>query len=128
MGKTPEIKKRNDELIRRIMLDVQASPMHSPGRHVYIDAVPPLTISEHLVLLQQHRLIECLVIRESNGALREVMAKQVTADGQSFLKNAQNGPVWKKTVAASKTATFAAFLRTLKELTVEAEEEEGVPR
>lgn len=126
MGKIPEIKKRDNELLRRILLDVQASPMHSPGRHVYIDEVPEPRVNEHLVLLQQHRLLECLVIRENDGALREVLAKQLTAEGHRFLKGAKNVSVWKKTLADAKTASFAILLKTLWERAAEAEEQEEV--
>lgn len=109
--------KRHNELLRDILLDLAAYPLNVARREVCIDGFSPGVVKEHLVLLHDHRLIECLVVRGAKGELAEVVVKQITEGGHEFIRGAKEAQVWKETLALAKSFEFGPFIASLKEFT-----------
>ncbi len=105
--------KRNNRLIRDILLELDSSPSQSPSREVFIDGFTSQNVQEHLVLLHDHRIIECLIVRDEKGVLKEVFVKRIAPGGHEFLKVARSEALWKEATAQSKPDDFRSLIRAV---------------
>jgi len=93
--------KRNLNLIRKILLDIENAP---PGKVISAsnfdyEEFEELIIAEHLKLLLDAKFLEGKFMQDflSNGSI-EIFCSiyRLTWDGHEFLANAKNDTIWKK--------------------------------
>lgn len=92
--------KRDMDLIRRLMLDIEKQPagMHTPGTQLYRDGDDPTVVAEHLALLIDHQFLKGHVARSLGGLeLGHVVVLSILWRGHEFLDAVRNDTVWKKT-------------------------------
>jgi hypothetical protein len=100
-------------LIRDILLDLASDPLRSPQRKVFLEGVNPKKINDHLVLLHDHRLIECLIVRDGKGGVTDVFVKNISAGGREFLKGAKCKESWKGIPAQGDADDFSSLIATM---------------
>jgi hypothetical protein len=108
--------KRNFELIRTVLLEVESWP---PGRS-YIDLSTPAgydeaTLFEHLELLIDAGLLEGRVLRSPEG-IDGVAVRKLTWEGHDFIEAATKPDLWQKAFATVKEKGGAMTFDVLKEL------------
>jgi hypothetical protein len=126
--------KRDMDLIRQILLYLEAeTPRESSGLY-YVDSDPMVAklettlelLNYQLILLYEARLIDGAAYRGKgypsgndrlfeNSSVLSVFPRHLTWDGQEFLETIRDEEVWKKTKLAAKTVGSFG-LDTLKEL------------
>jgi hypothetical protein len=88
--------KRDMDLIRRILLDVEEKAGSNPIKSfdLAIPGYSPEVVSHHVLLLQQAGLLTAVNFSSSDGF--DVRPKALTWDGHEFLASARNDTVWNK--------------------------------
>ena len=92
--------KRDMELIRRLMLDIEARPAGKQftGEELYRDGDDRAIVAEHLVLLIEHGLVKGKAFQTFDGLeLDHIMILSTTWKGHEFLDAVRNDTVWNKT-------------------------------
>ena len=92
--------KRDMDLIRRLMLDIEKEPpgMHTPGTTLWREGDDPAVVAEHLALLIDHQYLKGHVARSLSGLeLGHVVVLSIPWRGHEFLDAVRNDTVWKKT-------------------------------
>lgn len=108
--------KRDFELIRKILLEVEAAPVGtSPIEVDAVDGYDEATVWGHVDLLIDAGLLEGKVIR-SNEGLIGVAIKKITWDGCDFLDAARDNGLWQKAFSTVKEKGGAMTFDVLKEL------------
>jgi hypothetical protein len=109
--------KRDFELIRMILRDIEEIPPGQGSRGFTYDGYANEAILAHVVLLHEAGLIKATVMHPLSGVPR-VSVTGLTWEGHDFLAVANNDTIWekaKKTVLAPAAgATWAAVLEWLK--------------
>lgn len=92
--------KRDPELIREILLRVEALPIGHFLSNIEIDGYSPDVIGEHVRLLQEVGFIDAQVSRGNSqmGVMIVVdyAINRLLNDGHDFIENAKSDTVWKK--------------------------------
>lgn len=88
---------RNFDLIRSILLAVEASPPNSTitNSQLDIEGVDPATVAFHVEMLKDAGYIDAAIAQNFSG-IQRFMIKKINWDGYEFLDNAKNNTVWKK--------------------------------
>lgn len=85
---------RDFDLIRKIMLDLQALPANSPPVCIsYPEEYDQATVNEHMSLLVDAGLIQGKVLRATTGIV-QVVARGLTWDGHNFIDAAKKETLW----------------------------------
>jgi hypothetical protein len=103
--------KRNMDLFRSILLEVEKAPFDGRWHNVEIAGHSADEISYHVKLLSQAGLIEAIDLSTSDGICWA--PKDLTNDGHEFLDSARNDTVWAK---AKDKVTKGAGVLTLEAL------------
>ena len=94
---------RNFDLIRSILLAVEASPPNSTitNSQLDIEGVDPATVAFHVEMLKDAGYIDAAIAQNFSG-IQRFMIKKINWDGYEFMDNAKNDTVWKKFKAQSE--------------------------
>lgn len=109
--------KRDIDLIRRIMLDIEEMP---PGARIGVpvyDGVERDVVIAHAVLLHEAGLVKGSVMHPMNGPPK-IQISGLTWEGHDFLAVAKNDTIWEKAkrtvLAPAAGATWAVVLEWMK--------------
>ena len=99
--------KRDYDLIRGILLQLEElPPANSRPNDVSFDGVSTAVINDHLVTMDELKLIDCRITKTELGAVDRVHVFRITSLGQDFLALARNLEVWS---AAKKEAGWLSY-------------------
>lgn len=108
--------KRDFELVRTILMDVQKSPAGSQLAEITIpDGCDKDTLYAHIELLIDANLLEGKVLR-SNEGIAAIAVRKLTWEGHDFIQAAESDGLWKKAFATVKENGGAMTFDVLKEL------------
>src|ERR1043165_1581927 len=93
---------RDLNLIRSILLDIEASPPGEPIRGFQYDGREDAEILEHVQLLFDAGFIHGKVRKGHVGQLNACVVHRMTWAGQEFLAKAKNDTIWKKVLAQAE--------------------------
>jgi len=105
--------KRDMELCRRILLDLEGRPFSTGMINVEYEDIPPEDVAYHLKLLDEAGLIEAEDI-STMGRLRW-RAKSIAWDGHDFIEAIKDESRWGKTKEFVLESGKIITLETLKE-------------
>ncbi len=94
--------KRDFELIKKILLEVEALPNTSGINEIEIDGFSEEEIAYHVYLLGDAELLETEIHEDTSGTIYSYYIGRLTWQGHEFLDNARNDTTWKKTIAIVK--------------------------
>ena len=117
--------KRNLNLIRKILLDIENAP---PGKVISAsnfnyEEFEELIIVEHLKLLVDAKFLEGNVIEDSlfdGSIVSACFIHRLTWDGHEFLANAKNDTIWKKVTSQAEEKGESISLFVLNQLLASA--------
>lgn len=107
---------RDMDLIRRILLKLEADPEALGWAELGIEDHPPETVSYHVKLLAQAGLIEAQDLSTHSGL--DWRANSLTWSGHEFLDTVRNENVWRQTTALIREKTGSASLEVVKAVAV----------
>jgi len=108
--------KRDFDLIRKILLDIQAMPANSqPVTISYSGEYEQAVVNEHLVLLIDAELIVGRPLRTMSG-LAQVVVRGLTWQGHDFIQAAEKDSIWNKAKETILSKGGAITFDVLKEL------------
>ncbi len=121
--------KRDFDLIRRIMTDIEAMPAGEKYKHVNPAAgYDSATVYAHVDLLLKAGLVEGDVTRDPGGAISGMRITGLTWSGHDFLDAAKDDTIWNKAkesvLKPGASITFGLLLEWLK---AEAKQKLGIP-
>lgn len=111
--------KRDMDLVRKIMLAVEASERPLDSTLIRIAGYTPDTITEHMRLLNEAGLVEGISAYSVEHRLKWIELR-LTWNGHDFLDAARNESIWTETVAEVRKKTGSAPFEVLKGLLMEA--------
>jgi hypothetical protein len=112
--------KRDLELIRNILLDVESCPPGQPITGFTYDGKEQPEILEHVVLLTNAEFIEGDVRLGANGAPHACCIRRLTWKGHEFLDSARDDVLWRKVLSQVKERTVSVSLEVLQSLLTKA--------
>jgi DNA-binding transcriptional ArsR family regulator len=107
--------KRDMDLVRKIMLAVEASERPLDSTLIRISGYNPETITEHMRLLNEAGLIEGISAYSVEHRLKWIELR-LTWNGHDFLDAARNENVWTETVLEVRKKSGAVPFEVLKGL------------
>lgn len=108
--------KRDFDLIRNILLQVEAAPAGTPCiRLSVLEGYDQATVYEHIGMLKEAGLLEAAILRGGRGIL-DVHVKRLTWEGHDFIQAASQESVWTKAMSTVKEKGGAVTFDVLKEL------------
>jgi DNA-binding transcriptional ArsR family regulator len=110
--------KRDMDLVRKIMLAVEASERPLDSSLIRIAGYTPETITEHMRLLNEAGLIEGISAYSVEHRLKWIELR-LTWNGHDFLDAARNENVWMETVTEVRKKSGAVPFEVLKGLLME---------
>lgn len=116
--------KRDFNLIRKILLDVQSFPPNNRDSSLeYEGEYDKDIVNEHIELLIEAGLLKGHVVKSMNGIL-QIAVSGLTWDGHNFIDAARNDVIWKKAFDVLKDkgvdATFDVLKTLLGSMTLKA--------
>jgi hypothetical protein len=111
--------KRDMDLVRRIMLAVEASDRPLDSSMIRIAGYTGEAITEHMRMLNEAGLIEGISAYSVEHRLKWIELR-LTWSGHDFLDAARNEVVWSETVSEVRKKTGAVPFEVLKGLLMEA--------
>lgn len=108
--------KRDLNLIRGILLDVENFPVGQPIQCFEFEGKDQPEIAEHVQLLLDAGYIEAEVIRGNMGMPAAYAVLRLTWAGHEFLANAKNDTVWKKVMAQAEEKGLSTSMTILNAL------------
>jgi hypothetical protein len=114
--------KRDIDLVRKILLAVEASDRPLDSTLIRISGYPAECITEHMRLLNEAGLIEGISAYSVEHRLKW-MELRLTWNGHEFLDAARNEGVWTETVSEVRRKTGAVPFEVLKGLLADAARE-----
>jgi hypothetical protein len=116
--------KRDFDLVRKILLDIQDMPANAqPSSIDYPGEYDQAVVNAHISLLIDAGLIEGKVIRTMQG-VAQATARGLTWQGHDFIDAAKQDVIWKKAFDTIKdkggAVTFEVLKELLKSLTLKA--------
>lgn len=110
--------KRDMDLCRQILLQVEASPPNEVLTRLGLSADHPNSVSEHVVLLDDAGFLDATITRTFGGAIYAI--RGLTWEGHEFLDAARDDERWEKAKQhleeAGTTATLALLKHVLEAL------------
>lgn len=94
--------KRDLNLVRAILLDIEASPPGELIREFNYEGRSKAEILEHVQLLLDANFIEGQMLLGNMGQPEGCFVMRMTWDGQEFLAKAKNDTIWKKVIAQAE--------------------------
>ena len=94
--------KRDLNLVRRILLDIEASPPGELIGEFNYDGRSKAEILEHVQLLLDANFIDGQMVLGNMGQPEDCVVMRMTWAGQEFLAKAKNETVWKKVMAQAE--------------------------
>jgi hypothetical protein len=91
--------KRDYNLIRKILIDVEDAEPGQVIQNFTCEGVDQRIIAEHVKLLIDARYLEGEIIRQFGTSAFAYAVTGMTWDGHEFLANAKNDTVWKKVMS-----------------------------
>jgi Hypothetical protein (DUF2513) len=109
---------RDLELIRHLMLEIESKDDDIfTGDDIQIGNYNLSQINRHLQWLVEANLVDGKVSIDAGGGISNVIISRLSWEGCSFLDNARNESVWKKTMETVKeksgTISFTLFTQLL---------------
>jgi Hypothetical protein (DUF2513) len=109
---------RDLELIRHLMLEIESKDDDIfTGDDIQIGNYNLSQINRHLQWLVEANLVDGKVSIDAGGGISNVIISKLSWEGCSFLDNARNESVWKKTMETVKeksgTISFTLFTQLL---------------
>lgn len=92
--------KRDWNLIRHILFDVESLPAGETTYAIKIDGFDQSTITEHVRILVNQGLLAGKVYDTYSGS--SYLITGINWEGYDFLENARNDTIWKKVMSESK--------------------------
>lgn len=111
--------KRDMDLVRKIMLAVEASERPLDSTLIRIAGYTPDTITEHMRLLNEAGLIEGISAYSVEHRLKWIELR-LTWNGHDFLDAARSESIWTETVTEVRKKSGAVPFEVLKGLLMEA--------
>ena len=109
--------KRDFDLIRMILLDIEALPPGATAGGFFYDDIDKETVAAHVLLLHDAGLIDANVLKLLNGPPK-IKVSGLTWAGHDFLAAAKNETIWAKAkttvLAPAAGATWGVVLEWLK--------------
>jgi len=94
---------RDMDLIRNIMLDVEAAPVGQEiNGNLEYDGKDQFEIADHVLQLKEQGLIEGLIVRDGRNVPRGYVIWRLTPAGHDFLDSARNATFWNKAMTELK--------------------------
>jgi hypothetical protein len=87
---------RDNELIRRILLDIFKAKKDVVPRPIKIDGVDRIVLGRHLEMLLNEGLIEGIISQSGMEDFAYVRVKDMSMKGHDFLAVLENDTVWNK--------------------------------
>jgi hypothetical protein len=110
--------KRDFELLKEIMLQVEAADTFDTEIHVKAPAKSEDEIDYHIILLRDARYIEASEGNKSFGA----RPMRLTMQGHDFLSASKNDTIWNKTLKYSKEKGSAVTIAIFQALLIKGAE------
>lgn len=104
--------KRDMDLIRRIMLEIEKQPFDGGGLNVEIAGVTDAEVTYHLILLSEAGLIEGRDVSSLDGP--GFLVTRLTYSGHEFLDAARNDAIWLKAKELAMKAVGSLTMEGLK--------------
>ena len=121
--------KRDFNLIRKILLDIEKSPPGKTISKLHYENYDEEVVKEHIRLLMNAKIIEgeIKISDEVIGCCNQQMIiwyeiKRLTWEGHNFLNNAKNDTVWKKVMADAENKGMSLSMSVLNGLLTKAVE------
>lgn len=109
--------KRDWNLIRQILLKLEEKPDTSGTIHPnQLTGYDEETVSEHMRLLSEARLIEVTGVRHNRNVPTFCMARALTWQGHEFLDAVRNDSVWYRIGSLAKEKGIELTLDSIKQL------------
>jgi hypothetical protein len=116
------IMKRDMDLARRILAEVEGAPFDLGGVKLNLPDVDDLSLQYHLLLLSEASLIEVIDVSDMSGPA--YIPVRLTWRGHEFVESARNDSIWSKAKNAVATKTggmaFDVLSAVLKEYATRA--------
>lgn len=88
---------RDDDLIRDILLKVEATPADQEAGSVHLDGYDERTVNRHIQLLSDEGYVDATIIDSATGGIAYgASVHRITWAGHEFLANARNESFWAK--------------------------------
>ena len=111
--------KRDMELVRSILIKVEAADAPLQLDAFYEDDRPPAETAYHLMLLEAHGLIDADIRHDMNGTVYSCTVNALTWDGQDYLDAMRDDRVWTKAKKAISSSVGQTTLDVIKKVCVE---------
>ena len=109
---------RHSDLIREILLRVEALPTGQFLSNIEIDGYSPDVIGEHVRLLQEAKFIDAQIANRRSqmgvAVVGNYIISRLLNDGHDFIENAKSDIVWKKAKEQVAEKTGDVSLAVLK--------------
>jgi len=105
--------KRDLNLIRAILLDIEAAPAGKPVYGFEYEGRDNVEILEHVQLLLDEQFIEGTVLRQGMNEPVRCLVHRMTWAGHEFLSKAKNDTVWKKVLAQAEEKGMSASMTVI---------------
>jgi len=112
--------KRDIELVRSILLDVEAA---EPGKPIFgfaYDGKSEAEVMEHVAILVDAGYLDGSIITDGMNQPSRCVIHKLTWSGHEFLGNAKNDAVWRKVMTQVGERTSSISIEVLKALLVKA--------
>ncbi|MFZ2642092.1 MAG: DUF2513 domain-containing protein [Verrucomicrobiia bacterium] len=107
-------------LIRQMLLAMEAHPAGQPIYSFKFDGKENAEILEHVQLLHDAGFIEATIVDGNMGEPVECMIRRMTFAGQQFLANAKNDTIWKKVLTQAEEKGISSSMVVINGLLVAA--------
>jgi hypothetical protein len=89
--------KRDMELVRKILLVMEAEPSGTGPMYPKIEGYDPETVMHHIYIMGTGKLIECDPgVSANEGHVRKASARNIMWDGYEFLNAARDQDTWEQ--------------------------------
>jgi len=112
--------KRDFELIRNILLDVEAAPAGQLLNHFSYEGKAEAEVLEHIDLLAKANFIEAKVPLDGDGVPWGCHVSRLTWKGHEFLETARNETLWRKVLGQVRASSVSVSLDVLQGLLTKA--------
>ena len=116
--------KRNADLIREIAIATEKLPFNGELRS--LEGIDAETFFEHVKLMDEAGLLDCLLIKPFNPSPPEAIITGLTWDGHDFLDAARSDALWKRAKESVIGPTMSWTFSILKEW-LKAESKTSLP-
>jgi hypothetical protein len=112
--------KRDLELVRTILLEIEAQPSGPPTFGVSVKGKSDAEVLEHIALLIEAGLVNGQIQEGGSGEPDGCVIFRLTWAGHEFLANARNTTVWKKVTSQITAKVGTVSVEVMKQLLAKA--------